>query len=149
MTARRSVEVRELNRLRAEARRELVGDAVLDALLAEIGRRVGLDLKEVREAIAAALARDRLDMAPLRAPTRKSPRLENEGQRRLLEIPDSQAEVAAAVGCSKPLVGFWRQAKNVPSDRLREALEREYGIPAGAWDRLPGTVVELRGKGRG
>lgn len=61
----------------------------------------------------------------------------NEGQRLLLLVPDSLATIADEVGCSKPLAGFWRQGKNLPSPDFRAKLERAYRIPRAAWDRKP------------
>lgn len=69
-----------------------------------------------------------------------APEPRTEGQRQLLEVPDSLAAIATKVGCSKPLAGFWRAGAKSPSSAMRARLEEAYAIPAPAWDLAPGAT---------
>lgn len=62
-----------------------------------------------------------------------------EGQRLLLEVAASQAEVAAAVGASRAAVGFWRRGEKLPGATARAKLKAAYGIDPTAWDRKVGA----------
>lgn len=77
-------------------------------------------------------------VAPERLPREKC---QSEGQWLLNAIPDSHATVAAAVGCSKMLVSYWRNGARLPAAELREAIRARYGIDPRAWDRLPARLV--------
>lgn len=65
-----------------------------------------------------------------------------EGQRLLLDAPESLAVIAKAVGASKQAVSYWRRGDKLPGDSAREALRVTYGIPVDAWDRAPGGVSD-------
>lgn len=62
-----------------------------------------------------------------------------EGQRRLLELDEPRAEIAARVGVSAPLVSQWRTGLKLPGAEPKRALEEAFGIPAWAWGRPPGA----------
>lgn len=60
-----------------------------------------------------------------------------EGQRLLRAVAASNAEVAARVGVSKAIVGFWRTGRKLPAPEMRRVLATLYDIPAGSWDSKP------------
>lgn len=62
----------------------------------------------------------------------------SEGQRLLCAVEGSLADIAAELGCSKQLVGYYRKGDRQPSDLHRTELERIYDIPAASWDQLVG-----------
>lgn len=62
-----------------------------------------------------------------------------EGQRLLLAVPGSHAEVAAAVDGSKQAVSYWRRGEKTPGATARGRLRDAFGIDPGAWDRKPIT----------
>lgn len=63
----------------------------------------------------------------------------SEGQRQLLDIPRSLAQLATELGVSRATVGHWRTGRYKPerADRLR--IEGHLGIPAWTWDKPSGT----------
>lgn len=66
--------------------------------------------------------------------------LRNEGQRLLLEVykRHSLTEIARSVGVTRSVPSYWSSGDRVPRPAHRRALERLYGIPFAAWDRLAG-----------
>lgn len=62
-----------------------------------------------------------------------------EGQRLLLEVPGSLAELGARLGCARQMVSCWRRGTKLPGDTNRRLLEQHFGIPPGAWERAPGS----------
>lgn len=62
----------------------------------------------------------------------------NEGQRLLLSVTASVAEVAGVAGVSKAAVSYWRTGSKLPSSEVRAKLQERYGIHPSAWDRRPG-----------
>lgn len=73
------------------------------------------------------------------ARSKSSPK--SEGQRLLLELDASIAEIAETVGCSKAIVSYWRAGRKVPADATRASLETAYAIPRLAWDVEAGGEV--------
>lgn len=67
------------------------------------------------------------------------PEVQSEGQRLLLEQPGSHAEVAAAVGCSKQMVSYWRRGEKRPGRASRTKIAAVFGIDPSAWERAPGA----------
>ena len=65
------------------------------------------------------------------------PAISSEGQRLLLEVRGSLAEIAAAVGVSKQIVSYWRRGEKSPSASARAKVHELYGIEPAAWDRVP------------
>ncbi len=62
-----------------------------------------------------------------------------EGQRRLLEVPDSLSVIAAAVGVGKTVVSYWRSGEKLPGPGPRARLREAYGIEPADWERVPGA----------
>ncbi len=81
-------------------------------------------------------------------PTKETPQpktpLKTEGQRLLREVPESAGKIAAALGCSRPLVSYWRSGKKVPGGLHRQSLETHFGIPVTAWETAPGATPPKR-----
>lgn len=71
--------------------------------------------------------------APLRA------FVKTEGQRRLLALKLTLAEIAAAAGVTKNPASRWQRGIDLPTSAARERLEAVLGVPAIAWSRLPTT----------
>lgn len=66
----------------------------------------------------------------------------SEGQRLLVAIPGSSADIGRKVGVTKQVVACWRRGSKMPSDAVRSKLEAVYRIPVAAWDRAPGVGAE-------
>lgn len=66
----------------------------------------------------------------------------SEGQRLLLAVSGSLAQIAIAVGTSKQRVHDWRSGGKAPAPVLREKLRAAYGIPPASWDMKPGDQVD-------
>lgn len=66
--------------------------------------------------------------------------VKNEGQRLLLEVykRHSLTEIARSIGVNPSSPSYWSSGDRVPMPEQRRALERLYGIPFAAWDRLAG-----------
>ncbi len=64
-----------------------------------------------------------------------------EGQRLLRAVAASNAEIAAAVGASKSIVGFWRTGRKLPAPEMRRVLASLYDIAVGSWDARPGALA--------
>lgn len=62
----------------------------------------------------------------------------NDGQRQLLERPESHGEVAARIGCTKQVVSYWRRGTKRPGASNRDALCDAYGIKPESWAHSPG-----------
>ncbi len=62
-----------------------------------------------------------------------------EGQRRLLEVPDSLSTIAERCGVGKTVVSYWRSGVKTPGPGPRGALRDAYGIDPGDWDLRPST----------
>lgn len=60
-----------------------------------------------------------------------------EGQRLLLAVAGSQADLAATLGVARSAIGFWRRGEKVPDSESRAKLKAAYGIAPRAWDRRP------------
>ncbi len=69
----------------------------------------------------------------------KPPEVRTEGQRRLLEVEESDLEISAQLGTKKAIVGHWRRGRRLPGVGNRRKLELLYDIPLRAWDVTPGT----------
>jgi transcriptional regulator with XRE-family HTH domain len=98
-----------------------------------------------KRAVSAQPSTESTSSRPPSTPARRSSTsvdAETEGQRRLLEIDASLAEIGRKVGCSKALAGYWRQGMKLPSSPLRDRLFEEYGIPPKSWERAPGAEIE-------
>jgi transcriptional regulator with XRE-family HTH domain len=67
--------------------------------------------------------------------------IRSEGQRLLLRLPGSQADIANAVGAARSAVGFWRRGEKVPTPDVRRKLSDAYGIEVAAWDRKSGSAA--------
>lgn len=68
----------------------------------------------------------------------------SEGQRLLLGVKASLAEIARAAGCSsKQTVANWRTGEKVPGPANRDGLRKAFGIPLDAWDRPPAGAAAL------
>jgi hypothetical protein len=67
-----------------------------------------------------------------------APPPQNEGQRLLLELDLSNAEIAQLIKVSRESPRRWREGAKVPHER-RADLERHLGIPSTAWDLAPRT----------
>lgn len=66
--------------------------------------------------------------------------IKTEGQRLLRELTDTNQAIADVVGCTRPLVSFWRSGKNKPGKDARQILQARYGIHAATWGRVPGSA---------
>ena len=66
--------------------------------------------------------------------------IKNEGQRLILEVHRrlSFTEIARAIGVGRSSPSFWASGDRVPTPSARHKIERLYGIPFSAWDRLAG-----------
>lgn len=62
-----------------------------------------------------------------------------EGQRLLLEVNGTHAEVGARIGASKQSVSYWRRGEKIPGAKARAALREAYGIEPAAWELRPGA----------
>lgn len=69
-------------------------------------------------------------------PVATAPR--TEGQRLLLAVTGSQAEIAATLDVAKSAVGFWRRGAKTPGPAARAKLKAAYGIDPRAWEQPPG-----------
>ena len=61
-----------------------------------------------------------------------------EGQRQLLELEGTEAELSATLGCGHALIGHWRRGTRVPGQAPRHKLELLFGIPRRAWGQRVG-----------
>lgn len=61
----------------------------------------------------------------------------NEGQRLLLQVTGSLAQIAKTVDVSKAAVLGWRQGKKVPNSSMRRRLAGAFAIPVAAWSSTP------------
>ncbi|MEQ8461756.1 MAG: helix-turn-helix transcriptional regulator [Sandaracinaceae bacterium] len=66
-----------------------------------------------------------------------SVRPRSEGQRQLLARPESHAEIAERLGCTKQVVSYWRRGSKRPGAKNRESMADAFGIPAKAWSQQP------------
>lgn len=57
----------------------------------------------------------------------------NRARKRLLSMGLTQAAVAAILGVSTQLVGFWWAGRRVPSDARKREIQEKLGIPASDW----------------
>ena len=72
-----------------------------------------------------------------------------EGQRQLLERPESVTQIANALGCSRGLVSHWRRGRKLPGEAYRLELQRVFGIHRFTWDWTPGyTLKNWKRRGR-
>lgn len=67
-----------------------------------------------------------------------------EGQRRLLAVDASLAQLAAALGTSKQSVSQWRRGQKTPAPAARALLAEKYGIDERTWSMPPGTAPQER-----
>lgn len=67
------------------------------------------------------------------ASTAAAPR--TEGQRLLLEVNGSHAEVGERIGASKQAVSYWRRGEKTPGPKARAFMRDAYGIEPAAWER--------------
>lgn len=74
--------------------------------------------------------------------------MQSEGQRLLCAVEGSLADVAAELGCSKQLVGYYRKGDRPPSELHRAELERIYDIPRSSWDQHVGASAEKQAPAR-
>lgn len=71
----------------------------------------------------------------------------NAGQRRLLELGASLADIAgAAGGVSRTAASNWRSGRKVPARPQRERLHAALGIPPAAWDLAPDALDQGQGE---
>lgn len=70
-------------------------------------------------------------------PVATAPR--TEGQRLLLAVTGSQAEIAATLDVAKSAVGFWRRGAKTPGPAARAKLKAAYGIDPRTWEQPPGA----------
>lgn len=65
----------------------------------------------------------------------------NEGVRRLRELlrTRSAATLARKLACDSTAIRRWAREDRMPTAEWREALERELGIPRGAWEEPLGA----------
>jgi transcriptional regulator with XRE-family HTH domain len=75
------------------------------------------------------------------APTTTTTKAKTEGQRLLLELAGTEAELAARVGCGAAVVGHWRRGRRIPGEAHRHKLELLFGIPRRSWDVAAGAEV--------
>lgn len=61
----------------------------------------------------------------------------SEGQRLLLEVPATSADIARGAAVTKWAACEWRRGTKSPGPVARAALWHAYGIPAHAWARVP------------
>jgi len=76
-----------------------------------------------------------------RRKARPGPEAKTEGQRELVELGGTEAEIAAKLGCGAAVVGHWRRGRRVPGEAHRHKLELLFGIPRRAWDVAPGAPL--------
>jgi hypothetical protein len=60
-----------------------------------------------------------------------------EGHRLICQLQGSNAGIAERLAVHQNNVQQWRSGAITPGTRMREKLERVYGISAGTWDRVP------------
>lgn len=71
-----------------------------------------------------------------------TPIIKSEGQRILLDVRDSTADVARAVNVSPGLVSDWRNGRKAPGFEMKQRLKNAYGILPVAWSVRPGSPVQ-------
>jgi hypothetical protein len=69
-------------------------------------------------------------------PAMPGPSYKSEGHRLFAELKQTGSAIAAALGVSGPMVTYWRGGTKVPNPERRAQIERLWGIPAAAWDRV-------------
>lgn len=79
--------------------------------------------------------------APRVAKSTKVPKSKTEGQKRLLDVDGTEAELAAKLGCGSAIIGHWRRGRRVPGKAHRHKIELLFGIARRAWDVAPGTEL--------
>ncbi len=67
----------------------------------------------------------------------------SQGQKLLLAVPGTEAELAMRLGCGAAVVGHWRRGRRTPAAAHRRKLELIFGIPPRAWDVPPGAGIQL------
>lgn len=77
-----------------------------------------------------------------RSPTSPATRPRTEGQRQLLALGTSGAELARQLEVSKQTVSCWRSGEKLPGLPTRSALELACGIPVIAWEQAPAGQPE-------
>lgn len=75
---------------------------------------------------------------PKRSPASDAPR--TEGQRLLVDVPGSLADVAKELGVGRTTVSDWRRGAKSPGVKARAKLRKAYGIPTDAWDMASGSA---------
>lgn len=60
-----------------------------------------------------------------------------EGQRRLLAVDGSHADLAAKLGATKQAVSYWRRGEKTPGAAARAKLLEAFDIPPSAWESAP------------
>lgn len=73
---------------------------------------------------------------------RVTPIIKSEGQRVLLGVPDSTAEIARAINASGGLVSDWRNGRKAPGAEMKQRLRNAYNILPVAWSVRPGVPVQ-------
>src|SRR5262245_6728464 len=63
----------------------------------------------------------------------------SEGQRLLIGVGGTLAEVATAIGCNRTSVLDWRNGDKTPLPEMRARLFAAYEIPIASWDLVPTT----------
>lgn len=76
---------------------------------------------------------------------RVTPIVRSEGQRQLLELEQSTAELGRALNVSGGLVSDWRNGRKAPGSEMKQRLRNVYGILPVAWSvragvPMPGAV---------
>lgn len=61
--------------------------------------------------------------------------MKTQGSVLLAKLGKTQADIAEAIGVSRPLVGLWLRADRLPTVEMRGRLEKRFAIPADAWDQ--------------
>jgi len=102
---------------------------------------------KVRVRKATATATPKAESKPAPAPKKRGRKLpppttaETEGQRQLLEVGGTEAELAAKVGVGSAVIGHWRRGRRIPGEPARHRLELLFGIPRRSWDVAAGAEV--------
>jgi transcriptional regulator with XRE-family HTH domain len=79
--------------------------------------------------------RDARIARPLRQAPAPPPMPQTRGEELLRALPNSNREIALALGVTAPAVNQWRRGQSRPDDANARALEQHFGIPRAAWQR--------------
>jgi transcriptional regulator with XRE-family HTH domain len=71
----------------------------------------------------------------------KKIQVKTEGQRRLLQIIETEQNLAREIGCNPSAIGHWKRGRRTPNENQRHKIELLFGIPRRAWDIEPGAAI--------